>query len=313
MHRVRRLLSLLPWNRLPLPVLPPPVQAPSACRNCGADLGEAAPRYCGQCGQETRIQPPTVMEFIHQFGGNYVAMEGALWRTLGLLLCRPGWLTREYLSGRRRRYVLPLRLYLTISLIALAALRWTSLGAAPDSADWVTVDPSDKENATLVDMDGLKLGMVQGQFVCQGLPASWCDSLRDRFTLDPKSLQREMRKVPERFVSHWGTAMFALLPLYALLLKLVYWRRGMRWSEHLVFALHVHAFWFAMLLCAVSGQAWLKDLAFLVTPVYTLQAARTVYGGGWWATIWRAAVLAGAYLLVMALAMVLVAIWAFLA
>jgi hypothetical protein len=314
MQRVRRLLSLLRLNRLPWPSVPPPVQAPHACRNCGAELAQPVPRFCGQCGQETAVQPPTVAEFLHQFGGNYVATEGALWRTLGLLLLRPGWLTREYLSGRRRRYVLPLRLYLTISLIALLALRWSSLGHVADGhTEWIKVDPSDPQDATLVDVDGVRLGLLQGVFVCEGLPASWCQHLRERLTLDPQSLQREMRKVPERFLSHWGSAMFALLPVFALLHKLVYWRRGMRWSEHLVFALHVHAFWFAMLLCTVAGQKGLSDLAMLAMPVYALMAARTVYGGGWWATIWRAAVVALAYLLVMALAMVLVGIWAFLA
>ena len=54
-------------------------------------------------------------EFLHEFVGHYVALEGTLWRTLGLLLRHPGRLTREYLDGRRRRYVLPLRLYLTAS------------------------------------------------------------------------------------------------------------------------------------------------------------------------------------------------------
>jgi hypothetical protein len=36
--------------------------------------------------------------------GRYVALDGRLWRTLGALLFRPGFLTREYLAGRRRRF-----------------------------------------------------------------------------------------------------------------------------------------------------------------------------------------------------------------
>ena len=42
--------------------------------------------------------------------------------------------------------------------------------------------------------------------------------------------------------------MFVLLPGFALWLKLAYLNRRMRYTEHLVFALHVHAFWFAALL-----------------------------------------------------------------
>jgi hypothetical protein len=78
-----------------------------ACANCDTpfDTPAAPPRYCPQCGQETTLHPPSVAEFAHEFVGHYVALEGPLWKTLGLLLFRPGRLTSEYLRGRRRRYV----------------------------------------------------------------------------------------------------------------------------------------------------------------------------------------------------------------
>ncbi len=53
------------------------------------------------------MRPPTLVEFAQQFGGAYLATEGALWRTLRLLLTRPGELTRRYLAGQRKHYVLP--------------------------------------------------------------------------------------------------------------------------------------------------------------------------------------------------------------
>ena len=49
-----------------------------------------------------------------------MALEGALWRTLVALLWHPGRLTVEYFAGRRARYIAPLRLYLTFSLILFA-------------------------------------------------------------------------------------------------------------------------------------------------------------------------------------------------
>ncbi|MFZ2990670.1 DUF3667 domain-containing protein [Ideonella sp.] len=91
---------------------------PSQCRNCGHDLA-ALPEahFCPHCGQETVLHPPTLWEFVHEFITHYVALEGALWRTLGALLLRPGKLTREYFHGRRKHYVLPLRVYLTASFV----------------------------------------------------------------------------------------------------------------------------------------------------------------------------------------------------
>ena len=60
---------------------------------------------------------------MREAGGRYVALDGRLWKTLGALLFRPGFLTREYFAGRRRRYIRPARLFLVASLLMFAALR----------------------------------------------------------------------------------------------------------------------------------------------------------------------------------------------
>ena len=87
------------------------------CRNCDVVFGEPRPTYCPSCGQETAAHPPTVWEFGHEFITHYIALEGKLWNTLGLLFFRPGALTQRYLIGQKRRYVNPLRLYLTASIL----------------------------------------------------------------------------------------------------------------------------------------------------------------------------------------------------
>jgi hypothetical protein len=292
--------------------LPSPL--PEACRNCGAPLGEPRPNYCGHCGQETKLTAPTLLEFAQQFGGSYISMEGALWRTLLLLLFRPGRLTKEYLSGRKRRYVLPLRLYLTISVVALLALQWTGALVADKNAEFVRFDGSDEINNTRLEIsEALKAGMEDGKFVCKGLPKSMCERVQERFSLDAKGMEREVRKVPERFVSHWGSAMFALLPLYAFLLKIVYINRRMRWSEHLVFALHLHSFIFAMVLVKLTNVPILGGLALAAIPVYSVVALQVVYGGRWWATTLRVMTLGFCYFMALTTAMAVVAVWAFIA
>jgi hypothetical protein len=46
-------------------------------------------------------------------------------------------------------------------------------------------------------------------------------------------------------------------------------------------------------------------------PVYTLMAARRVYGGGWWGTIGRALAVSLPYGLVLLVALGIVAVWAY--
>jgi len=97
-----------------------------ACRNCGADAPGA---YCPGCGQETALQLPSAGKFMREAAGRYVAFDGRMWRTLAALLFRPGFLTREYLAGRRKRYVRPARLVLVLAIVLFAAMR---LFANPD-------------------------------------------------------------------------------------------------------------------------------------------------------------------------------------
>ncbi len=284
------------------------------CLNCAAAFGPVRPAYCPACGQETHVRPPTLREFAQQFGGSYLAAEGALWRTLALLLRRPGQLTREYLAGRRRHYVLPLRLYLTISLVALLALR--ALTLLPTPAELPPEAAAEvaraKAGEHTIDFGFGRARVFQGVLDCSDLPGWLCERLQGRLATDPSRFGREVAKASDQFLSHWGSAMFLLVPLFAAAMALAYRRRQMRYTEHLVYALHVHAYWFLAILAAAllpSAVAWIATVSL---PVYAVLASHRVHGGRWVPTLLRNAVVAAVYGTVLATALGTVALWAFL-
>ncbi len=86
----------------------------TACPNCGNPLVGA---YCAACGQKNQPLQQPLHRFIQQAFTEYVGLDGRLWRTLGYLLFRPGRLTVEYLEGRRTRFLRPLRIYLTATIL----------------------------------------------------------------------------------------------------------------------------------------------------------------------------------------------------
>ncbi|MBL8311432.1 MAG: DUF3667 domain-containing protein [Burkholderiales bacterium] len=95
--------------------------APSRrCLNCGAN---APGRFCPECGQETDVRAPQFGEFVKHFTGNCIAVQSPLVQPLWTLVSKPGQLTIDYLAGRRRRHVLPLRLYLAVSFACSLGLR----------------------------------------------------------------------------------------------------------------------------------------------------------------------------------------------
>ncbi|HET9229910.1 MAG TPA: DUF3667 domain-containing protein [Vitreimonas sp.] len=79
------------------------------CLNCGAELGGG--RYCGNCGQSARPHR-TLGGLLGEFLASLWNFDTKAWRTLPLLLFRPGTLTRAYVYGKRARYISPLTAFL---------------------------------------------------------------------------------------------------------------------------------------------------------------------------------------------------------
>lgn len=289
---------------LPAPDLPP------HCLNCNQPLADPRPRFCPACGQETRLRPPTLGEFLQQLGGAYFATEGALWRTLKLLLLQPGELTRQYLAGRRKHYVLPLRLYLTISVITLLLMRL--LPGLDINASEPPALPDKAARTLAITLPGAAAGLRQGVFYCEGLPAVLCHRLRRRIDIDPTAVAGEVRQFKDRFMGNLGGAMFVLLPSFALWLKLVYLNRRLRYTEHLVFALHLHAFWFLALALALLDWQWLTLAACVAVPWYSLAAMRRVYGGARWPRLLRGALVSLLYAITLSLVVGGVGLWSLL-
>ena len=295
----------------------PPARTDLACRNCGT---QAPLEFCPACGQETTLHPPTLVEFLHEFVGHYVALEGALWQTLKLLLTKPGRLTREYLAGRRRRYVLPLRLYLTCSFLFFLVVKLTP-AVSPEHT--VVVDLTGKRLGTVAELQAradatakaassTASGVVAPHrplherlrpIECGRYPhrdCNWIESLVNNsgagFSDHPQEVAQHMQA---HIIAYAPYLVFLMLPAFAGIMKLTYWNRRMTYGEHVVFSLHVHAFWFLLFLAVWLASENLAGLFELVVPVYGTWAMHETYGGRWLVTILRAVFASAIYTLLL--------------
>jgi hypothetical protein len=281
-----------------------------ACANCDAAVSG---HFCHQCGQETVLHRPSTREFLHEFIGHYVALEGKLWQTMKLLLLKPGQLTLEYMRGRRVRYIEPLRVYLTFSLIFFALFKFMGEdhhigGVKVAGTPFVQTDPEDARHKPQAkpapaspagdrDVGNKAVGARGEENEAAGEkddekdgkdPISvFVDKMVDGFTADKGHAARTA------FFASAPYAVFAMMPVFALFLKLLYIRSGRRYGEHLLFALHTNAFAFLMLsLLIVAGNVpYAGKLLFLWLAFYLPIAMRRVYGGGRFLTFVRWCVL----------------------
>lgn len=80
----------------------------ASCANCDTAL---TGRFCHACGQRDHVHR-SLLHLGEEFLHGLLHFDAKAWRTLPLLVARPGKLTREYIDGKRTRYVSPLALFL---------------------------------------------------------------------------------------------------------------------------------------------------------------------------------------------------------
>lgn len=99
-----------------------PVEKGAPCRNCGMRVEE---RFCTNCGQLGADFHRPIWDLVTSSIGDMFALDGRLWRTLPALMLRPGRMTRDYIDGKRARFVPPFRLFLLTSVIFFLTVFWT--------------------------------------------------------------------------------------------------------------------------------------------------------------------------------------------
>lgn len=98
------------------------------CSDCGAGVSG---NFCSNCGQSTHSHR-TLLHLGEELLHGVMHFDGRIWRTLPLLAFNPGRLTREWVQGRRTRYVSPLAIFLFTLFVMFFALSFAPHKAPAD-------------------------------------------------------------------------------------------------------------------------------------------------------------------------------------
>jgi Protein of unknown function (DUF3667) len=229
--------------------------------------------------------------------------DSRLWSTVAALLFKPGFLTCEFLAGRRVKYLPPLRLYLVLSLLFFVV-------TALNRGNEVTVLVIPQEGVHAVPLDAER--RQRGDQACNELDA---DGALGRLLGRGchKAVQDDGHALSETYKHNIPRAIFLSLPVLALALQPLYRRKRRYYVEHLLFLLHDHAFiflWFTVYsaVCLLIPASAVRESLFFVfalyVPYYYFRAMRRVYGDGPWLTLGKFTALSLAYLIVAVLLLV---------
>lgn len=295
-----------------LPLEPRDVTA-AVCLNCDAPLSGP---YCARCGQRDVPPYPSVGDLVVDAFWELSGWDGRFASTVKTLVRRPGMLTREFLEGRRARYISPLRLYLMASLVYFLIAAAAANVQADSLVRVISTTPAERgvtisrpqrvaqaASGALTTKDGLTAEeKAKALKDIEQAPSPMRVLLRKAIS-DPSGFKRARLEAMPRML-------FVLLPIFAGIVALFYRKRN--YPEHLYFAIHVHSFIFLALgavellkltrIPALPNVVGFVCLAWI--PVYATMAFRRVYGGSLAMTIVKEAAIAAIYGVVALVALV---------
>jgi len=275
------------------------------CPNCKtALLGQ----FCASCGQNQKRTDRFLFALIAESFEDVFTFDSRASKTLFRLMFKPGALTKEYFQGRRARYVQPLRLYFITSiaffflLSVQSALNETevnielnNIGVAEESGEVIVKDLSALKELTIEDKEEIRQGVAafSADFNLSNRSEEIKNKIEEKMIVQIEKAILMVRKDPNEIIDELlnlaPPVIFVLLPLFALLLKIVYFNKGRYYTEHLVLAVHNHCFIYISLL--ISGlieslpenilSQILDSLILFWIPIYLFLSLKNTYDDGW--------------------------------
>ena len=288
--------------------------------------------FCAQCGQHA-------VDYRRSFGrvfldalDSFLNWDSKFFATVGLLLVRPWRLTIDFLAGKRVRYVNPLRLYLLVSIIFFFGIHLlaqrTNIRAGIPNRD-LSPAAKAKLEQNLARLPPEAQAEVRAAMADPRKDRPFFEAGTNRNDKNASSFEkwvneRVKEKIGENgvnlkvffvtLVSNLPAMMLCCIPLFAFVLKLLYIRKRFLYIDHLIYALHIHAFAYLAIMIvgfsswelarvAPSVQPFATAILVIAVILLLLFSIRRVYRQGWFISLLKFVFGGFIYFLVLSLAL----------
>ncbi len=251
------------------------------CQNCGKEL---AGEYCSNCGQRGVEMKLPIQDLLKELIEEVLSFDSRLFHSLIPFITKPGELTVEYVSGKRAHYISPFKLYFFMSFLYFFT---AAVVERPEDRVQVQKGISVDSMMTAVPQDSTVTLSKQGAFkitITKDSSGEVGKKFGRRFAAGLRKLSSNPQLFFDELHDHTPQVVFLLLPIFALLLKLVYFRSKSYYIEHLIFSFYFHSFVYFILMAIVllKSTAWppvtdYADVLFLTIPLNLFQGMKRVY------------------------------------
>jgi hypothetical protein len=293
--------------------------------------------YCAQCGQPAIDYHRSFGSLLADAADAFFNLDARFFQSFGLLLFKPWCLTNEFIEGKRARHVHPLRVYLIASVIFFLLIKFLTKDThlkTPANADQTdfshaTSSPAPAPLGPVIPSPGFSLGL---SFLpspsATPTPApeeifADFDGEKNKSTFGAWVEKRAKEKLGptgdrgdlfiKTLLQNLAPMVLCCIPLFALVLKILYVFKRRYYIEHLVFALHTHALVFlsTVVIIGLGFLLALKSTALtaiactflgIAVIIQLLVAIRRVYRQNWFATLFKFALGSLIYVVLLSIA-----------
>ena len=334
------------------------IQRSSTCLNCGLALNADKDNFCPSCGQLNNTKKETALGLVRELVGDFLHLDSKVSRSLLPLLFRPGYLTKEYISGRRVRYFHPVRMFLTLTVILFIVTglqknneprssKVTEAKAVSDSTmqavqNSEAIKDTSSYNASESQKNGRQGNGNMKEQVTDDVTLQFDDlnvnfdtlrSMIDAGNMDNEEMMDQLgikknifsrimfaqivsvhkqgfEKLRDYYASKLPWMLFALMPVFAFVMYLLYVRKRIYFVDHLIYAFHLHSA--AFLVMSLVGllqwlTGWDTSWLLLYIPGYYYVSLNHVYGQPWFISFAKGTLAGIVYLLLGLFVLLLVA------
>lgn len=247
----------------------------AACPNCGSQfLNEV--NFCPRCGQENRDLNVPAGHLIGEFFESTLHFDSKLIRTLKILISKPGALTAEFIAGKRKCYVPPIRLYVFVSVLFFFLL--ALLSGRPHT------DGGEKQNQINLafytikshELRGLSEAQIDSLLVTRGFElTSFNRAITYQLGRIASGGEQEFDHLLFKNISYM---MFILMPVSAVIVFLLYRKSMPFYFANLIFSIHLHTIVFLLLILSLLIGWRSFPFALIILLVYTFLSLRRIGG-----------------------------------
>lgn len=186
-----------------------------SCVSCNSELSG---KFCSNCGEKVIDEHNySILNFINSIQNAFTDIDNNFFRSFYLLIKKPGFLSREYVIGKRVNYLKPIQIFLIANVIYFIIQPFTMInGYNTPLSTQINLMPYSSISKEMTDKRIVDL------------------------ELSFESFEQQYNKKSENYAK---SLVILMIPILAFFLKLLYFRSTRYFVEHLVFSVHFFSFY----------------------------------------------------------------------